>query len=285
MSKAVWLSDTRTCLDLGGIDRVLLEKIEQRRVHALHQRRRRPQPQRDLLELPAPAEIGGRELRLPAVGVGVVEAAVLGGEELARRQELLLARAAPPSGRTARRGTDGTSPSAFPRPRTCRRPGCRRGRTPSPWSRRRSRAAGRPPPPRRTGRARRVRASRGRGTPDNRARCRSASSTSLPAAIATSRSRPELPSRSAIASAGGTTSGRDVGHGGAMRVAHGDGGDQIAVEQRRAGEREAVAADHARFRSIAPAPMPAPRPGRFPRPGGRRARRRARRAAGSCSAP
>ena len=37
----------------------------------------------------------------------------------------------------------------------------------------------------------------------------------------------------------------DMGHGGAMRVAHGDGGDEIAVEQRRAGEREVVAADHA----------------------------------------
>jgi hypothetical protein len=32
-----------------------------------------------------------------------------------------------------------------------------------------------------------------------------------------------------------------------MRVAHGDGGDEIAVEQSRAGEREAVAADHAAF--------------------------------------
>jgi hypothetical protein len=32
-----------------------------------------------------------------------------------------------------------------------------------------------------------------------------------------------------------------------MHVAHGDGGDEIAVEQRRAGEREAVAADHAGF--------------------------------------
>ena len=78
------------CLDLDGIDRVLFEKIEQRRRHALHQRGGGPQPQRDLLELPAPAEIVGRELRLPAVGVAVVEAAVLGGEELARRQELLL---------------------------------------------------------------------------------------------------------------------------------------------------------------------------------------------------
>jgi hypothetical protein len=32
-----------------------------------------------------------------------------------------------------------------------------------------------------------------------------------------------------------------------MHVAHGDGGDQVAVEERRAGEREPVAADHARF--------------------------------------
>jgi hypothetical protein len=32
-----------------------------------------------------------------------------------------------------------------------------------------------------------------------------------------------------------------------MRIAHGDGGDEIAVEESRAGEREAVAADHTAF--------------------------------------
>ena len=68
----------------------LLDDIEQRGVHALNERRRRPQPQRDLLELPACAEIGDRGVGLAAVDVGVVEAAVLGGEEFARRDELLL---------------------------------------------------------------------------------------------------------------------------------------------------------------------------------------------------
>ena len=41
---------------------VLVHEIEQRGVHALDRRRRGPQPQRDLLELPALAEIGGGRL-------------------------------------------------------------------------------------------------------------------------------------------------------------------------------------------------------------------------------
>src|SRR5215831_18921740 len=64
--------------------------------------------------------------------------------------------------------------------------------------------------------------------------------TSKPAASATRRSRPEHPSRSAIASAAGTTSGVT-----SVRVAHGDGGHQVAVEQGCARKREPVAADHA----------------------------------------
>ena len=49
------------------IDAVLLDQIKQSRVHALERRRRGPQPQRNLRELPARAEIGGGERRYPEV--------------------------------------------------------------------------------------------------------------------------------------------------------------------------------------------------------------------------
>jgi hypothetical protein len=39
--------------------------------------------------------------------------------------------------------------------------------------------------------------------------------------------------------------GRDVGHGRGVGVAHGDGGDEKAVEQGCAGERQPITADHA----------------------------------------
>ena len=42
----------------------------------------------------------------------------------------------------------------------------------------------------------------------------------------------------------------DMGHGRAVHVAHRDRGDQIAVQQRRAGKRQMVAADHARFATL-----------------------------------
>jgi hypothetical protein len=42
----------------------------------------------------------------------------------------------------------------------------------------------------------------------------------------------------------------DVRHGRPVHVAHRDRGDQIAVEQRGAHERQRRAADHARFRSL-----------------------------------
>ena len=42
-----------------------------------------PQPQRDLLEFPAAAEIGGGGFPPTAVGIAVVETAILGSEELA----------------------------------------------------------------------------------------------------------------------------------------------------------------------------------------------------------
>ena len=77
-------------LHLGGIDLVPLDEIEQRGIHALDRGGRGPQAQRDLLELPALAEPGGRELGLAAIRIAVVEAAVLGGEEFARRQKILL---------------------------------------------------------------------------------------------------------------------------------------------------------------------------------------------------
>ena len=44
--------------------------------------------------------------------------------------------------------------------------------------------------------------------------------------------------------------GRHVRHGLAMHVAHGDRGDEIGVEQGRAGKRQMLAADHARFRAL-----------------------------------
>ena len=43
---------------------------------------------------------------------------------------------------------------------------------------------------------------------------------------------------------------RDVGHGRAMHVAHRRRGDEIGVEQRRAGQRQMPAADHARFAAL-----------------------------------
>ena len=71
--------------------------------------------------------------------------------------------------------------------------------------------------------------------------------TSQPAAIAASRSRPERRPLRRSASAGGITSGVTWVMVGAMDVAHRHGGNQIAVEQRRAGERQPAAADDAGF--------------------------------------
>src|SRR5262245_50431215 len=65
-------------------------EIEQRSVHALDRGGGRPQPKRDLLDLPALPEVGYGRLRAAAIRVNVVKAAVLGREELARRQNLLL---------------------------------------------------------------------------------------------------------------------------------------------------------------------------------------------------
>ena len=76
--------------DLRDVDLVLVEQIEQRRVHALNERRRWPQPHGDALELPMLTEIGDGEFGLSAIHIGVVEAAVLGGEEFAGGDEFLL---------------------------------------------------------------------------------------------------------------------------------------------------------------------------------------------------
>ena len=68
---------------------------------------------------------------------------------------------------------------------------------------------------------------------------------SQPAAIATSRSRPDRSVALRDGERGRYHFRRDVGERGAVNVAHGDGGDQVAVQHRRAGERQAVAADDA----------------------------------------
>src|SRR5207342_3945929 len=69
---------------------VLFDEIEQRSVHALDRRGGRPQAQRDLFELPALSEIGGDGFGAAAIRICIVEATVLGGQEFARRQKLLL---------------------------------------------------------------------------------------------------------------------------------------------------------------------------------------------------
>ena len=130
-------------------------------------------------------------LGLAAVGVAVEEAAVLGGEEFLGGEELLLGE--------QRRHQARQRAAALMEFHRRRAPGGERaGRLASgeaerlaPWSRCRTRAAGRPPRPHRTARARPGRASRARGTPGSRCRCPIRVITSMPAISATSRSRPD----------------------------------------------------------------------------------------------
>ena len=77
-------------LDVLELERLLLQRIEQRGVHTLDRRRRRPQPQRNLFEFPTLAEILGHFLRLAAIGEGIEQAAVLVSEEFAGGEEILL---------------------------------------------------------------------------------------------------------------------------------------------------------------------------------------------------
>src|SRR4029077_5694234 len=77
-------------LHLGGIDLVPLDEIEQGSVHALDGGSRWPQPQCDLLELPALTEFGRDRLRATAIRVNIVKTATGGGEKLGGPQELLL---------------------------------------------------------------------------------------------------------------------------------------------------------------------------------------------------
>ena len=51
--------------NMRGIDLVLLHQIEQSGVQALNDRRRRPEPQRDLFKLETLPKIGDRESGLP----------------------------------------------------------------------------------------------------------------------------------------------------------------------------------------------------------------------------
>src|SRR5213080_1430751 len=75
---------------LGGIDFVPFDEIEDGGVHALDRGSGWPKAQRDPLELPAPSEVGSDRLRLAAIRVNIVKAAVRGGEKFACRQKLLL---------------------------------------------------------------------------------------------------------------------------------------------------------------------------------------------------
>ena len=218
-------------------------RISNRRgVHALHQRRRRPEPQRDLLELPALAEIADREVELPAVGIGVEQAAVLGGEEFARRHELLL--------REQRRHQAGKRAAAlveFHRRRAPGREGAGGLAAREPEGARHGVGVEAAQPAHRRGGAERPEHAR-----------------PVPAALPEFRIvEPVADPRRDLAAGGDgdeqVAAGiavlvgdrqrrrdhlrRDVGHGRAVHVAHGRGRDQIAVQQRRAGEREPAAAD------------------------------------------
>jgi hypothetical protein len=212
----------------------------------------RPQPQRYLLELPAPSEIAGRKLRLAAVGVAVVEAAVLCREELARRQEVLLREQCrqQPGERAAAlmKFHCGRSPRGeragglAAREAECLRHGLGiEAPQPSDGSRRAERSE-------HAGSVEAAGAERWivEPDPDTGRHFRSGGNRDE-----------QITSRPCVAF--GNRQGRrdhlrsDVSHGGAMRVAHRDGSDEIAIEQSRAGEREAVAADHAAFGGLSEA--------------------------------
>ena len=195
------------------------------------------------------AEIGRGEIRFAAVHIGVVEAAVLGGEELARGDEFLL--------RQQRRHQSRQGAAALVEFHRRRAP-CGKG------------AGGLA-----AGEAKGARHGVGiefEQRPDRRRRAeRTEDAGAVPAASAEFRiigadadPRRHLASRrdrgeqraaaQPVALGNGERRrhdlGRDMRHRLAMHVAHGDRGDQIGVEQGRAGKRQMVAADHARFRAL-----------------------------------
>jgi hypothetical protein len=203
----------------------------------------------DALKLPARAEIGRGEIRFAAVHIGVVEAAVLGGEELARGKEFLL--------RQQRRHQARQRAAALVEFHRRRAPcGERAGGL----------AAGEPKGAR-----------HGVGVefqqrPDRRRRTeRTKNAGAVPTAGAEfwiigadtdprrhlasrgDRGEQRAPAQSVALGNGQRRRHdlrRDVRHGLAMHVAHGDRGDEIGVERSRAGKRQMLAADHARFRAL-----------------------------------
>ena len=162
---------------------------------------------RDLFELPAFAEIGGDRLGLAAVRIGVEQAAIFRGQKFARGQELLL--------RQQRRHQARERAAAlmeFHRRCAPRREGA--GRLAAGKAERLGHGLGVEPaqPADRRGSAERTENARpvpalGPGSRDNWSQGPTRVVTSHPAASATSRSRPDKPSRSAMAKAGGITSG------------------------------------------------------------------------------
>ena len=208
---------------------VFAEQIEQRRVHALNERRRRPQPHGDALELPAAAEIGRGEIRFAAAHIGVVEAAVLGGEELAGGDEFLL--------RQQRRHQSGQRAAALVEFHRRRAPGGERAG---------GLAAGEPEGARhgvgiefqkRPDRRRRAERPEDAGAvPAARAKFRIIGADADPRRHLTAgRDRGEQRAAAqSVAFGNGERRrhdlGRDVGHGLAMHVAHGDRSDEISVE-------------------------------------------------------
>ena len=184
---------------------------------------------RDPLELPARAEIGDGRVGFAAVHIGVVEAAVLGGEELARGDEFLL--------RQQRGHQAGQRAAALVEFHRRRAPG---GKSAGRWlpARPNARAmvsasnpsseptaAAAPNGPMTPGPA-----SRGRGTPDNPA------DADPRRHLASGRNRDQqIAARETVALRDGQRRRHDfrrhMRHGLAMHVAHRDRGDQIAVEE------------------------------------------------------
>ena len=225
---------------------MLLDEIEHRGDHALYAGGAGPQPQRDLLQLPALAEVRDRGLGLAAVRVGVVEPAVLRGEEFAGGHELLL--------REQRRHQ--------PRQRAAALVELDRRRAP------RGERAGRLAA-RETESARHRVGIESEQASHGRRRAEGADDAgTVPAAGARRGEIPAEPDARRRLAAGGERDQqvapgkpvalgdrqrgrhdfrRDVRNGGAVHVAHRDGGDEVAVQHGRAGERQPVAADDARF--------------------------------------
>ena len=229
--------------DPCGIDLVVLHEIEQRGHHALDRGCGGPQAQRNLLELPAAAEIGGGGLGAPAVRVAVVEAAVARGEKLAGGDEFLLGQH-----RRHQARQRAAALMEFDRRRSPRRKGAG------------SLAAGKPERPRHGLAVEAAQpADRGRGA-ERAEHAGPVPATSTKGRIVDADADPgrhlgagnhgdqQVAAAEPIAFGDRQRRGhhfrRDMRHGGAVGVAHGHRGDQIAIEHGRTGERQPVAADH-----------------------------------------